>query len=200
MEESQENAPVEQPKESSGSEGKESKDFVKYESFQKLLGEKKGLQEKYHQTTEKMKELEEKLMEKDQDVQKQANYWKEKYEQTSKKLDDTQKSYTWTTLTSQVKSKAQELGCTNPDKLVRLMDDEDLRALSEEIGEDFKLNNDVLNGVLEKNKKENFFLFKDVAPKVANGMPKSKPEDKKFDPKKMSNEELKEAFKKAYKS
>lgn len=199
MEESQQSAPVEQPKESSGSEGNESKDFVKYESFQKLLGEKKGLQEKFQATTEKMKELEEKLMEKDQDVQKQANYWKEKYETTNKKLEDTNKSYTWTMLTSQVKSKAESLGCTNSEKLIRLMDDDDLRALSQEIGEDFKLNNDVLNGIIEKNRKENYFLFKDSTPKATTGLPKGAPKEKDFDPSKMSNEELREAFKKAYK-
>lgn len=172
MSEELQNAPVEQSEKSSGST--EKKDSVKYESFQKALHEKKLAQEKYELAASKIKEYEEKLMEKEQDAAKKAEYWKEKFEETSKKLEETNQTYTWNMLTGQIESKAKELGCKDTKKLLRLMDDEDLKTLSKEIGEDFKLNNDVLDGILEKNKKENFFLFKEQVSKVADSVPKSK--------------------------
>lgn len=170
------NSPVGKPEESSGSpENKtEKKDnVVKYESFEKLLGEKKSIQEKFQKTQERLQELESKLVEKEQDYEKQAEHWRTKYEETNKQLDETKKTYTWTMITNQIKSKAQDFGCKNPDKLLRLMDDEDLKTLSNEIGEGYKLNNDVLNQVLEKNKKDNYFLFENTTSKIANGTPKN---------------------------
>ena len=81
------------------------------------------------------------------------------------------------------------------------MSDDDLRELSQNINEDFTIDQSALKNVIEKNKKENFFLFESSSKTTVNGNPNKKPIDevRVKDLGKLSLEELKELHAKSYK-
>ena len=84
----------------------------------------------------------------------------------------TQKTYGWNTVKEKISLEAVKHGCTNPEKLIRLMDDSDLEAI--QIGENFSVDMESVRKVVEKNKEENSFLFKSATPMPANGTPSNK--------------------------
>jgi hypothetical protein len=116
-----------------------------------------------------------------------SNYRK-KTEELETALKKTKQTYAWNTVSSVIKMEATKLGCQDPDKLLRLMDNEDLQAL--EVDENFNIDREALGKILEKNKKENYFLFKESAPKMASGLPKTSSGEKKKDLSELTKEEL----------
>lgn len=187
-------SPVEQTSNASGSD--ESKDTVAYESYQKVLSEKKNVQAKMSEYEKELQALREEKLAREGKNEELIQTYKKKYEEASKKLEDTNKQYAWSTLTGSIKREALKQGCTDPDKLIRLMDDDDLRSI--EVGENFKINKDSLTSVIEKSKKDNHFLFKSTPPLAANGNPTTKIEKKTKSLKDMSREELENLYKNTY--
>lgn len=68
-------------------------------------------------------------------------------------LSKKEKSYNWNTVSSQIKEAAIVKGCANPNKLLKLLSDDDLNSI--EVYEDFSVNKSDLERVLEKSMKEN---------------------------------------------
>lgn len=66
-------------------------------------------------------------------------------ESNSKKKED---NYNWNTVSSQIKSVALQKGCLNTDKLMRLLDSDDLDKI--QVYEDFTVNSDDLNTLVDK--------------------------------------------------
>lgn len=189
--------PVEQSKETSGDLGNEKKDVVAYDSYQKVLSEKKRAQESALKAQETIEKLQTEKLQAEGKKDELISHLQDKLSAVEKKLETSNKSYAWNTLTGAIKREAIKNGCTDADKLIRLMSDDDLKSIS--VGEDFSIGTDSLKSVIEKNKTENFFLFKDSTKKVVNGNPKNKIEDvEKTDLSKLSLEELKELHKKTY--
>lgn len=194
--EEQQQAPVEQPANASGEA--EKKDHVSFDSYQKLLREKKNFQAKYSElegqiaTLRQEKDLAEGNKDKViEELRKQNQSLKSEYESTKK-------TYAWSVLTGEIKREAIKNGCKDPEKLLRLMSDDDLRSL--EIGDNFDINPASLKDLIEKNKKENHFLFESSSKSVAPGQVGVKApikEEKKL--KDMTLEELKSAYKTSYK-
>ena len=186
MEVEEKKSPVEQPEVS-----------VDYSSYQKALTEKKNVQAKLTSYEQELNELREEKMKREGKTEELLNSYQKKIAELEGELGTTKKSYAWNTLTGAIKREALKNGCTDPEKLIRLMDDSDLRSI--EVGEDFSISSESLSGVIEKNKKENFFLFETPKKLAANGMPSTKIEDNKRDLSKLSIEELKELHIKSYK-
>lgn len=204
MELENQNAPVGHSDKTSGDVEKvttQKDDVVQFSSFQKALEEKKRAQA---QATEMKSELEilreEKL--KREGKFDEVNIAKDKkIAELEKQLGSTKQSYAWSTLTGEIKREAIKNNCTDPDKLIRLMSDDDLKELSQNVNEDFTINTESLKTVMEKNKKENFFLFTESKKKQVNGNPKAVFEiEEKTDLSKLSLEELKELHKKSFRN
>jgi len=197
MEQDNIKAPVEQAEKASGET--EKKDHVAYESYQKVLKEKKSFQSRLSEYEAKLQQLQEEKLSAEGKKDELIDTYRSQLNDYKSKLDSTQKTYAWNTLTGEIKREAMKHGCTDPDKLIRLMDDNDLKSI--EIGEDFSINTESLKTVIEKNKQENFFLFKNTPKVSANGNPSTKQvvENDKNDLSKLSMEEIRELYKKQYK-
>ena len=190
-------APVEQTDQASGENSQQ--DQVKYETFQKLLNEKKNVQGKLSEYEAELQSLREEKLQREGNHEKLIEDLRKKNTELSTNLSKKDQSYAWNTLTSEIKREAMRAGCENPDKLIRLLDDEDLRSI--EVGENFSIDKQSLSAVLEKAKRENSFLFKSSNKITANGNPSTKIEEnnKLNDLSKLSMEELKELHLKHYK-
>jgi hypothetical protein len=190
-------APVEQADQASG-ETVESKDSVSLTSYQKVLKEKKSFQSRLSEYESKLQKLEEEKLHAEGKKEELLDSYKKRVQELESRLDKTNKSYAWNTLTGSIKTEAVKAGCKDPDKLIRLMDDEDLRSI--EIGDNFTINTESLKEIIEKNKKENYFLFETTPRQASVGNPSKKsPEEPKKSFKDMTREELLEAYKQSKK-
>lgn len=186
-------APVEQPENSSGNEGK--KDTVAYDSYAKLLNEKKSVQSKLSEYEARMQKLEEEKLQAEGNKDELLNKYRGQLDEMSKKLETTSKNYAWNTLTGEIKREAMKHGCINPDKLIRVMDDSTLESIR--VGDDFSIDQESLSMAIESAKKDNDFLFRNPSKPFSPGKPSNKPiEEKEEDIKKLSIDELKERYKK----
>lgn len=189
----QEKDPVDQTDKASGDADK--KDSVSFDSFQKALKEKKAAQSKLTEYEKELEKLRVEKLEAEGKKDELISSYKKRLDELESKVKQKDQMYAWTTLTGEIKREAMKVGCKDPDKLIRLLSDDDLKSI--EVGEDFRINNDSLKEVIEKSKKENYFLFESSTKQVANGVPSKKaPEEPQKELSKMSLDEIKELYKK----
>lgn len=198
MKEENDKTPVGQSSDSSGTQGSGNDDKVAFASFQKALHEKKLAQEKLTSTEQELKVLREEKLQREGKNDQLLEEYRGTIKQISGELTSVKSNYAWSTLTGEIKREAMKSGCTDPDKLIKLMDDQDLKSLSENVGEDFSINKESLKGVIDKNKKDNFFLFKDSSKSMATGNPTTKKIDTNEGKslKDLTTDEIKELYKK----
>jgi hypothetical protein len=193
----QDQAPVGQDGSASG-ESTKAKDLVSFDSHQKLLKEKKSLLSKYAELESQVAQLSQEKDMAEGNKDKVIEELKKQNQQIKSEFEKTKQSYTWSTLTGEIKREAMKNGCKDPDKLLRLMSDEDLRSL--EIGENFSIDPGSLREIIEKNKKENHFLFESSPKSAIPGNPGKKPPvESDKDIKSMTLDELKSVYKQMYK-
>jgi len=165
--------PAESAEEASGTSAT-SKNSVSHESHLKLLREKKALQAKYQETEEKYAALERERLEAQGNKEEAYNALKKQFETVKSQLDNTSAKYAWNAVSSKVKQAAIAKGCKDADKFLKLLGDDDLRTI--EVDENFNIQQDVLDNLIEKGSKENYFLFESSKKISAAGMPgKSSP-------------------------
>lgn len=137
-------------------------DSVKYDTYKKLLGEKKA-------TDQRMRDLEQKLN--SLEVEKMAAEGNkdeliEKLQDQARNLQDSLKkkdqAYAFATLGAQVKTEAAKMGCQDPDSLVKLMD---LSGVPVD-PESYRGDADNIRMLVEDKKKEMPFYFGKAAPTV----------------------------------
>lgn len=173
---------------------------VSYETHRKLLNEKKNAVSKLNEYEAELQKLREEKMEREGKQDELISSYREKIQKLEGELGNTKKSFAWNTVKGAIKTEAIKNGCNDSEKLIRLMDDQDLKSIS--IGEDFSIDMETVKNVIEKNKKENHFLFSANVPPVANGNPSKKPSEPKNkldDLSKLSDEELEQAYKETFK-
>lgn len=193
----QDQAPVEQTDSTSG-ESVKAKDSVSFDSHQKLLKEKKSLLSKYSELESMVSKLSQEKDMAEGNKDKVIDELKKQNQQIKSDFEKTKQTYTWSTLTSEIKREAAKNGCKDPDKLLRLMSDEDLRSL--EIGEDFSIDSGSLKELIEKNRKENHFLFDSSIKQTVAGIPSKKPPvEQEKSIKELSLDELRAAYKQSFK-
>jgi hypothetical protein len=186
--------PVELPENASGAPEDKSKDSVSYESYQKALKEKKSFQSKAAEYESLIEQLRHDKALAEGNKDEVITTLKKQTDELKAKLDNTSKSFAWSTLTGEVKREAMKHGCKDPDKLIRLMSDDDLRSI--EVGENFSINSESLKEVIEKNKKENHFLFESSYKQAVAGTPsKIPPVESKKEIKDMTLDELRSLYK-----
>lgn len=202
MEENQENAPVEQSEKASGNSDQKN-DVVAYDSFQKVLSEKKQMQAKYNEMQEQLKALEEQKLQAEGNKDQLIENYRNQLKDYQSKYENTRKSYAWKTVSSTLREIAKDLGADTPKKqqaVINLMDDSYLSRI--EADDDFNVDRDAARQVLEEWKKENsdVIAWNTTPKKMANGIPSKKPTEKeKQDLSKLSKEELEQLYKEVYK-
>jgi len=199
MENENQNVPVEQPSNAGGVNGNDSKDFVKFDSYKKALDEKKRAQDDAMQMRDELEKFREQDMKRKGKTDELLNAKDKRIAELESLIKTKDQTYTWSSLTKEIKTEAIKSGCKNPEKLIKLMSDDDLKELSQNINDDFTINGEALKNVIEKNKQENYFLFESSNKKVVNGNPTTKIEDDAKDLSKLSLDELKALHKKTYK-
>lgn len=163
---------------SDSNSGDQTKDQVSYDSYRKLLGEKKRRDDELRDAQARLKALEEQELERSGKHEELNKTLKQQLMETEKKLKEKEAKYAWNMVSSQIKQEASRLGCANPDKLLKLLDKDDLNTL--EVRDDFSVNRDDLARLLDKAKQDNDFLFRQNIPHVKDSVPSNKVE--KFDP------------------
>lgn len=82
---------------------------------------------------------------------------REKVRNLTSELEDTKDTYNWSTVEGQLKQAALKEGCVDAEKLVRLIDNQDIAGL--EVDSKYRVNGDDLSSLLSKVKKDNPFMF-----------------------------------------
>lgn len=167
---------------------------VSYDSFRKSVEAEKNARKRAQELEAKLQEFERRDMESKGDYEKlkqsllQEN---ETLKQTLKKKDE---SYLWERVTSGIKTESLKAGCTDPDKLIKLLDKNDFLSLQSE-ADGYTLKQESLKSLVEKAKKENFFLFPTQKVEINDGVPKSKIDKQQSKPiGEMTKEELEMAI------
>lgn len=176
-------APAEQTAEAGGAVEKPQN--VSFESHQKLLGEKKNLKAKYDELEKRLKDIESNKLEAEGKKDEALNSYKKRVEELEGSLSTTKKSFAWNTVVGEIKREAMKQGCVNPDKLIRLMSDDQLNAI--EIDDNFAVSVDSVKRVVEESKKDNGFIFSSPGKAAAHGNPGK---SGNFETKTKSEEEL----------
>ena len=185
MENEETKTPVEQTNQASG---ETSKDQVAYETYKKTVESEKVARAKLASMQQALQALEEEKLQRDGKKDELLETYKKRMQELEIKHNKTQQTYAWNTLTGEIKREAMANGCLNPDKLIKLMSDDDLNSI--EVGEDFNINKDAIKEVIERNKKENSFLFSQGNKVIANGTPNKTPQA----PQPKSEEDLIKAY------
>lgn len=202
MEDKTNQDPVDQSENTSGNSDQE-KDVVAYDSFQKVLNEKKQTQAKFNELQEKLKSLEEEKLQAEGNKDQLIENYKKRLAETEQKLSKTHNNFAWNVTTRELKSIARELGADTPSKqdaVIRLLPDDVLGKF--EVDEDYNMDREQAKSVLEDWKKSNLDVinWNSSSKKFANGNPTNKPpKDETKDLSKLSKEQLEELYKKVYK-
>ncbi len=191
--------PVDQPAKAGGDDGKSKQDFVKFDSYKKALDEKKRTQDENSKLSQEIEKFREDDLKRKGKTDELLTAKDKRIAELESKVENLGKNYTWSSLTKEIKTEAIKSGCKNPEKLIKLMSDDDLQELSKNINDDFTINGEALKNVIEKNKQENYFLFESSSKKTVNGNPTTKIIDESKDLSKLTLDELKALHKKTYK-
>lgn len=144
------------------------KDSVAYESFRKSVEAEKRARQKAQELESELEQIKQKELEAQGKHEEIIDSLRNKNYELESTLKKERERFLWSNVTSTVKTEALKHGCSNPDKLIKLLDKDDFSILQAEEG---TIRNDSLQALMEKAKKENDFLFKkgevkfnDVAP------------------------------------
>lgn len=139
-EEKTEEIPLELPKE------EEAKKKVKKNDNQKELIEELA------QLKDKLAKIEEEKLLKDQDKEKVISHLQKEATKYKSEVNKVRSQYAYKEVTNQIKTEALKQGCINPDKLIKLLPEEDLKTLT--VDEEFRVDQESLKSIIEKAKKE----------------------------------------------
>lgn len=131
-------------------------DVVKYESYKKVLSEAKNAKERARELEAQLEAKQTAELEAKGNFQEIIENLKSKLSETENKYMTTKKEALWKDVTGAIKNEASKAGCINPDKLIRLLDKNDFNTLQSEDG---TLMQDSVKALVEKAKKEDYYLF-----------------------------------------
>lgn len=151
----------------SGSEGDKQhstsgSDSVKYDTYKKLLGEKKAADQRLKSLEEKLNTLEVEKMSAEGNKDELIQKLQDQVRGLQDSLKQKDQAYAFTTLGSQVKTEAAKMGCQDPDSLVKLMDLSGIPVDPDSYTGDV----DNIRMMLEDQKKARPFFFGKPAPQV----------------------------------
>jgi len=170
--------------------GEDQKNAVAYESYAKLLGEKKKLQSEHLEAKVKLEEYEQAKLEAEGKLKEANENLKKLLSKEKQDKAELFKNVASKTVKHQFQRAAEKLGCVDPETAMKVVNFDDL-----EITEDFEFDNTKLEAKLQDLTKSKPFLFKkdfklpaDVTPGSSSKIPSKSLSD-------MSESELKEIWK-----
>lgn len=124
-----------------------------------LLNEKKQMAQKIAEFESRFKEISDQKLMAEGKKDELIKSLRDENREVKERLSKTQHSYQWTTVSNQIKEAAVAKGCKDPNALLKLLSDDDLNAI--EVDENFSVNTEDLNRVLDKASKQfsNIKLF-----------------------------------------
>lgn len=158
---------------SEGSANTEKKDSVSYDSFSKLLGEKKKLQSDAESLRAKLAEIEQGKLEAEGKVKEALENQKKMTEQYKSKNVEIIKTVSNKAVKSQFLREAEKLGCIDSELAMKACTFDDL-----EITDDFEFDNQKLIGKIQELTKTKPHLFKKDFKMPDNMNPNNKKESK----------------------
>lgn len=138
-------------------ESRKREDVVAYDTHRKLLSEKKKTQAQLEELKKQLGQYEQQKLEAEGRKDEVIKSLRQQLSEKESILKEKDSRYAWNVVSGQIKSRATQEGCKSPDKLLRLLDKEDLSAL--EVDDNYMVNQDDLSRIIEKAKRENDFLF-----------------------------------------
>lgn len=189
--------PVGAQSDSTSGKAEKKEDVVKYETYRKLLGEKKARDERLGQMEAKLKEYEQRDLENKGKHEEVISSLREQVRNLQGEVAKRDEAYVMSRVEGAIKTKALEAGCLNPDKLLRLLDREKITSL--EVNDRYEVSSQDVDFLVSEAKKENNFLFKKSKANVVDGDPVGEPKVALAKPvEKMTNEELEAEIKRLH--
>lgn len=137
-------------------------DKVGYDTYKKVLGEKKAVDVKLRELELKFENMEIAKMTAEGNKDELLDKFQKQNIELHDRLKKKDEAYAFATLGSQVKTEAARMGCQDPDSLVKLMD---LSSVPVD-PESFKADTDSVRMMLEDQKKTRPFFFGKQAPTI----------------------------------
>lgn len=163
-------------------------DTVAWESHKKLLSEKKRRDQENADLKAKIEAFEQSKLESEGKKDEALSAQRKKIKELEERDRQREAKYSWTRVSSQIKERAIQDGCTDASKLIKLLDKEDLSSV--DVDEEFKVNSKDLEVLMEKARKENPFLFKSKAAPVSDLPPTNAVQTGGTDPATMSKDDI----------
>lgn len=150
-------------------------DKVAYETYSRTLDQKKSVEKENEKLRADLEAMKAMKAEAEGDKDSALESWKEralKAEQNEKTLKT---SVATEKVENNVKKALLEAGCKKPETALRIMDDKDYNTLLSDVGDNFIVNEQTMNFVIDKLKRQTaeINLFGRPAPKVVDGVPAS---------------------------
>lgn len=189
--------PVGAQSNSASGEPEKKEDVVKYETYKKVLAEKKSRDERLSQMETKLKAYEQRDLEHKGNYEEVVTSLREQVSDLQTQVKSRDEAYVMSKVESAIKTKALEAGCVNPDKLMRLLDNERIRSL--EVNDKYEVSAQDVDYLITEAAKDNDFLFKKSKANVVDGSPVDKPyqaAEKSVD--KMSQNELEDEIRRLH--
>lgn len=150
-------------------------DKVAYDTYRRVVGKSKKVMAENDELKQRLNLIEQDKMAADGKKDDVIKSLREELGQTRSQLDSQKQNYAWNIFSSNIKAEAAKRGCKDPDKLLKLLDKEDLGSV--EVDDNYTVNRDDLSRLMDKAIRENDFLFGKPAVKVNDVTPSNeKPE------------------------
>lgn len=192
---SEENQSSGQPDQTSG-QNPEKKDFVKHETYMKVLSEAKAAKAKLAEFEAQVERDRQAKLEAEGKSKELAEEYKRKFEEAEKKSMTFAKTYGQKVFTAETKSVALELGA-NPEAVEDLIKTGDWSDV--EIGQDFSVDREKIKASLVRMQQQKPWFFRSQVTPPRDVNPGSKVATGSKSPNEMSVEELIEFAKKNFK-
>lgn len=169
-------------------------DVVAYSTYSKVLGTLKKRESELDEVKTRLESIELDKKQAEGNKDEVITDLRSRLQSLESEKSTLRSKYAWNSLEGQIKSEAVRSGCVNPDKLVRLLEEDDLKSI--EVDDSFKVNQDDLSRLIEKAKKDHsdIGLFGKKKVNVNDVSPKPvKHESKKVED--MTSAELREHIK-----
>jgi len=142
------------------------KDSVSYDTYQKVLAEKKAKDAKLAELSAWKQQQEQKDMEVQGKSSELIAALRAQVEEKDKALKQTRQAYGEKVVFESIKAEAAKVGCVKPDALIKLAD-----WSTVEVKDDFSVNQDDLSRVILQAQKEHDYLFKKQVNAPKDGHP-----------------------------
>jgi hypothetical protein len=167
----------------------ERKDAVAYETYKRVLGEKKKLEERYEAMMAENSTLKDAKLESEGKTLELLDSTKKRLSETENRFKKAVGSFSYRLVSSAISQEAAKVGCTNVQDLIALSD---LSGI--EVDDDFAVSTEQVRDLVDKQRRERPYLFAKTAAKANVGAGVSTP-DTAFDMSKLSlTEQAKLAF------